>query len=168
LQDASLVLSGRKRNGLRFSRERFSFARVVEPCGDFPMKMSMIGVLAAAVLLPALPVSAHHSFSMFDHDKTVALKGTVKEFDWTNPHAWLQVSVPDPSGKTYTWAFEMGGPAQEAKAGWAPTTVKPGDLVSVNFHPLKDGSHGGQLLNAVLADGKLVGRADDDRNPQPQ
>ena len=88
---------------------------------------------------------------MFDHDKTVTMTGTVKEFEWTNPHAWLHIAAADDQGKMHNWAFEMGAPAQEAKAGWAPTTVKPGDQVSVNFHPLKDGSHGGQLLNVVLA-----------------
>src|ERR1700678_2172538 len=123
------------------------------------MKLSLTKVLASAgvMLSLAAPAFAHHSFSMFDHDKTVTVNGTVKEFDWTNPHAWIHLVVMGADGKAHNWQFEMGGPAQEAKAGWTPTIVKPGDQLAVNFHPLKDGSNGGQLLNVVLADGKKVG-----------
>ena len=121
------------------------------------LKVIFAAGVVAAISAPAL---AHHSFSMFDGDKTVTVKGTVKEFEWTNPHAWLRVMVVDQaSGKPAQWAFEMGPPAQQILRGWKPDSLKPGDPVTLNMHPLKDGSRGGQLVNATLPDGRTVGGA---------
>jgi hypothetical protein len=111
----------------------------------------LAGSLAAVIAAPAL---AHHSFAMFDADKTVELNGTVKEFQWTNPHSWLQVMVTDDKGVTKEWSLEMGSPGGLARNGWRPKTVVAGDKVTVSIHPLKDGSAGGQLLKAKLADGR--------------
>jgi hypothetical protein len=109
-------------------------------------------LIGAAFAAPAL---AHHSFAMFDADKTVTLSGTVKEFEWTNPHAWLRIMVNDPaSGKALQYAVEMGSPGQQARVGWKPDSVKPGDKVTVKIHPLKDGSRGGQFMSAVLPSGQ--------------
>ncbi len=116
--------------------------------------------VAAAGLMAALfggPALAHHSFAMFDADKTVDLTGTVKEFQWTNPHSWLQVMVTDEKGQTAEWSLEMGAPGGLARTGWRPKTVVPGDKVTVSIHPLKDGSTGGQLLTVVLPNGTKMG-----------
>jgi len=117
---------------------------------------SLAVVLAAAL---ALPASAHHSFSMFDAQKTVTMKVTVSELEWVNPHAWLRVTIPDQAGTARIWALEMGPPARQLRRGWKPDSVRAGDVITVNYHPLKDGSRGGQLVSAVLADGKSVGGA---------
>ena len=112
--------------------------------------------LAAAVALPAL---AHHSFAMFDPDKTVVLNGSVKELEWTNPHVWIRLMVLDlATGKVLQYAVEMGSVARSTYDGWKPDTVKPGDTVSVSMHPNKDGSRGGMYLSAKLADGRELGR----------
>lgn len=116
--------------------------------------LTMAGLVAALSTGSAL---AHHSFAMFDADKTVELKGTAKEFQWTNPHSWLQVMVTDESGKTAEWSLEMGAPGGLARSGWRPKTVVPGDKVTISIHPLKDGSTGGQLLSVVLPNGKTMG-----------
>lgn len=116
-------------------------------------------VLLAAALLPlfAAPVAAHHSFAMFDATKMMAHAGTVKEFEWTNPHVWIHIMVPDASGTPREWSFEMQATAAAASGGWNSTIVKPGDKVTVEFHPLKDGSRGGELVAATLPDGKRLG-----------
>ena len=118
-------------------------------------RAGVFAMVAAGLL--AAPALAHHSFAMFDADKTVDIKGTVKEFQWTNPHSWLQVNVTDADGKTVEWSMEMGSPGGLARAGWRPKTVVPGDKVTVSIHPLKDGSPGGQLLKVTLPDGKVMG-----------
>ena len=118
-------------------------------------RYSALGGVAALVL--AAPAFAHHSFAMFDADKTVELEGTVKEFQWTNPHSWLQVVVVDDTGKETEWSLEMGSPGGLAREGWRPRTVVPGDKVTVSIHPLKDGSAGGQLLATTLPDGTVMG-----------
>src|SRR5438445_13760306 len=101
---------------------------------DVLMSVRVIAVSGIAAALFVAPAFAHHSFAMFDADKTVTLNGTVKEFEWTNPHAWLRVMVNDPaSGKSLQYAVEMGSPGQQARVGWKPDSVKPGDKVSVNI-----------------------------------
>jgi hypothetical protein len=94
---------------------------------------------------------------MFDADKTVEITGTVKEFQWTNPHSWLQVMVMGDNGVAQEWSLEMGSPGGLARAGWRPKTVVAGDKVTVSIHPLKDGSHGGQLLKVTLPNGTVMG-----------
>ncbi len=119
-----------------------------------------IKLLAAAAGFVACAGSAfaHHSFAMFDQDKTVTLKGTVKEFEWTNPHSWIRLMVADADGKNHEYAFEMGSPARSTFDGWKKDTLKPGDVITVTMHPLKDGSRGGMYLSAVLPNGQKLGR----------
>jgi hypothetical protein len=122
------------------------------------MNWKLLSFAVAAAPAFAAPAFAHHSFSMFDADRTVTLNGTVKEFEWTNPHAWLRIMVTDPaSGKAMQYAVEMGSPGQQSRVGWKPDSVKPGDIVRVTIHPLKDGSRGGQFLSAVLPGGQQLG-----------
>jgi hypothetical protein len=112
----------------------------------------------AATLLPLLAGSAlaHHSFAMFDPDKTITKVGTVKELEWTNPHVWIHIMAPDDAGKPVEWSFEMQAVQQAMSGGWRPDIVKPGDKISIDFHPLRDGSRGGELLTATLADGRKL------------
>src|SRR5258706_13285583 len=121
-----------------------------------PMK---VGVSAIAVLaFSASSALALHSFAMFDRDKSVTLTGIVKEFEWTNPHVWIHMMVPDQAGKPVEWSFEMQAIAQDTAGGWRADSVKTGDKVSVDFQPLKDGTRGGQLMSATLAYRKRLGR----------
>ena len=114
--------------------------------------------LAFAVIVAcvAVPASAHHSFAMFDRNKTMSVSGTVKEYEWTNPHVWLHI-MAEQGGKQVEWSFEMQSIAQDTRAGWRADTVKPGDKISIEFHPLKDGTRGGQLTAGILANGKRLG-----------
>ena len=110
-------------------------------------------VIAAAAF--AIQLQAHHSFAMFDHEKKITMSGTLKEFEWTNPHCWLHVSVVDAAtGKTAEWSFEMGSIGQIAQQGWKVDSIKPGDKITVEAYPMKDGSRGGQYLAAKLEDGR--------------
>ena len=119
------------------------------------LKTICLVVVCTAIAAPAM---AHHSFAMFDNDKTVALQGTVKEFDWTNPHAWLYITVVDPSGKPAEWAFEMASPLQLVSKGWKQDSVKTGDKITIQMHPMKDGSHGGSSVSVTLANGTVLGQ----------
>jgi hypothetical protein len=124
---------------------------------EMPMKIATFGLAAIALAAFAAPVAAHHSFAMFDAEKTVTMNGTVTEFEWTNPHSWIHMKVADASGKELPWSIEMGSPAQQAQRGWRSDTVKTGDKVSVTIHPLKDGSRGGQFMSVVLPNGQTLG-----------
>ena len=124
------------------------------------MNLKAVALSAAAVTALVTPAPAHHSFAMFDADRTVTLQGTVKEFEWTNPHSWLHIMVRDEAtGQQGVWALELSSPARLKRMGMSADSVKPGDAISVTFHPLKDGARGGQFLQAVLPDGKQIIRA---------
>ena len=121
------------------------------------MNIKTIGLAGLAVGLFAVPALAHHSFAMFDAETTLVLEGTVVEFQWTNPHSWLQVEVTDDAGETVEWSLEMGSPGGLARSGWRPRTVVPGSEVTVSVHPLRDGEPGGQILTVTLPDGTVMG-----------
>jgi hypothetical protein len=113
----------------------------------------LIGALALLFTLQGL---AHHSGAMFDDKESVTLNGTVKVFQWTNPHCWIQVLVPGRQEPT-EWSVEMGSPAQLFRGGWKPGTLKAGDKITVVIHPMRDGSKGGLFVSAIGADGKPIG-----------
>jgi hypothetical protein len=114
--------------------------------------------IGAALAVSTGAAYAHHSFAMFDADQKTTLAGTVKEFQWTNPHAWIFVMVPNNDGQLEQWAVEMGGPGQIARQGWSAKTLTPGMDVKLTIHPLRDGSNGGQFVSATLPDGTELGR----------
>ena len=119
------------------------------------MRVKALIITAIATFAFGVPASAHHSFAMFDNEKSMTVQGQVKEFEWTNPHSWLRVMVMDQNtGKPLLWVFELSSPARLATLGMHSNSLKPGDAVSVNFHPLKDGTRGGQFVQATLPDGK--------------
>jgi Family of unknown function (DUF6152) len=119
------------------------------------MNWRIPGFAVLAIAVFAFQVQAHHSFAMFDHEKKITVSGTLKEFEYTNPHCWLHVNVADANtGRTLEWSFEMGSVGQVAAQGWKVDTVKPGDKITIEAYPMKDGSRGGQYLAAKLEDGR--------------
>ena len=101
--------------------------------------------------------SAHHSFAMFDQTQQKTLVGTVKEVQWTNPHIWVQVLVPDPkTGTTAEWSIEGGSPNGLSRQGWRRSSIKQGDAIEITIRPLKDGTNGGSLMRVVV-NGQPVG-----------
>jgi hypothetical protein len=115
--------------------------------------------LAAALIVGAAPqrAVAHHSTAMFESDKRVTLSGTVTDFQWTNPHAWIQVTVAGADGKPAEWSFECGSPNTLSRQGWKPSTLKPGDRVTIVASPMKDGTSAGLMYTVTLADGRVLG-----------
>jgi hypothetical protein len=122
------------------------------------MKLKAIisaGVIAA---VPAVSAKAHHAFARFDSAREVTLHGTVNEFQWTSPHAWLMLTVQE-KGRPEHWAIEMNGAGGLARQGWTPDTLTPGMPVQAVIHPLRDGTNGGQFLEIVLPDGTKLGQS---------
>ncbi len=118
-----------------------------------------IGPFVIAVLLTASSALAHHSNAAFDGDKVVVLKGTVMQWKWSNPHVWIVLSVDDDKGGKAEWAIEGRTPGQLVRAGWSRSTLKPGDVITVDFSPAKDGTLTGLLTRVRLADGTVLGQA---------
>ncbi len=115
-------------------------------------------ILATVLGMLASPALAHHSFAMFDNAKEKTLVGTIKEFQWTNPHTWTQINVKDTSGKVVEWSIEGGSPNGLGRQGWKSSSLKPGEQVTLVMHPMKDGSNGGSLMYVTKADGSVLGR----------
>ena len=115
--------------------------------------------LFGSALLAVDTAAAHHSPAMFDGTKEITLTGTVKEFQWTSPHCWIQMLVADaanPSAAPVEWGIEMDNPVGLSRHGWKPRSLQPGDKVTVIAHPLRDGSHGAQVVS-VAKNGQIVG-----------
>jgi hypothetical protein len=108
-------------------------------------------------LLLTIPAVAHHSFTMFDTTKQTTLTGTVTEFQWTNPHSYIEIDVPDENGAVKHWSIEMGSPSILQTSGWKHGTLKAGDKLTVILNPLKNGDAGGLLYQANLPDGRKLG-----------
>lgn len=107
-------------------------------------------LLAVTTLGVAAVATAHHSYAVFDATQKVTINGTVKKFDFINPHSWLVVAVTDPkTGSEVEWRLEGGDPNMLSKRGWKRTSLKAGDPVSVVLNPLRDGTPGGSFLEVT-------------------
>jgi hypothetical protein len=110
----------------------------------------------SAVVALVEPALAHHSGAMFDDKKEVTLTGTIKEFQYTNPHSWLIVDVKGSDGKVTTWGFEAEGPSSLLRAGIRKSDLTPGMEVTITGHPMKDGRPAATLMRATrLSDNKV-------------
>jgi uncharacterized protein DUF6152 len=120
--------------------------------------MRWSGVLAVfcTALLATGAASAHHSFAMFDTAKQVMVEGVVKQFTWSNPHVWLDVTVMDDKGQSQQWGLESLAVGLLYRAGWNADSLKPGDKVTVLLHPMRDGTLGGQLMKVTFPDGRVL------------
>ena len=103
----------------------------------------------------ATPAAAHHSFAPFDKNRTVSLNGTVKEWQFTNPHSWLQLIVEE-GGRPVEYSIEGTSVNTLARRGWNARTFKPGDRIVVVMYPLKNGNKGGAFLSATFPDGRTL------------
>jgi hypothetical protein len=119
------------------------------------MTRKALALAGVATMLSAAPVLAHHAFAMFDQSKLVHMSGTVKQFELVNPHGWLHVVIANDKGETATWSFEGGSVNQLVALGWKDS-VKAGDKVDVGFYRMRDGSHGGQLMNVKFESGQKL------------
>src|SRR5690606_11796483 len=101
--------------------------------------------------------AAHHSGAPYDSAQRIEVSGVVQEWSWQNPHAWLKLQASDDSGAAVEWNIEATSPNILMRQGWRRSSLNPGDEVTVLINPLRDGSPGGSLLGARLADGSELG-----------
>jgi len=122
------------------------------------MRQAVVSLVAAAslVVAGASLAAAHHSTAPFDTTIQKTISGTVKQVDWTNPHTWVWLDVPNDQGGVDTWGFEGMSPNYLARRGWTKSTLKPGDKISVVMRPLRDGSKGGMFVSATRPNGQVL------------
>jgi Family of unknown function (DUF6152) len=112
--------------------------------------------LAVAVLVLAPAALAHHSFAMFDATQSLTVQGTVKELQWGNPHTWLEVVVANADGSEKSLSLELNGLSGLRQGGWKPGSLRPSDKVTVTYHPMRDGTPAGQLIEVLTQDGQTL------------
>ena len=121
------------------------------------MNRSTLACVSVVIVGLTVSLSAHHSPVMFDRSVRKTLVGTVVEFAWMNPHASIQLDVPNESGGIDRWGVELGSPNSMVRTGWRSSILKPGDKVTVVVNPLKSGEFGGIFVSITLADGRTLG-----------
>ncbi len=116
-------------------------------------RSALSGVSAWVLLLFAVPLAAHHSPAVFDQSAQIVLPGTVSEFRWMNPHAWIDLDVVGDGEITGRWSVELTAPTYLVRAGWRRSTLSPGDQVTVIVNPLRTGEKIGKFVRVTLPDG---------------
>lgn len=114
-------------------------------------------VSSILLLLATVPARAHHAGTVFDSQKTVMLQGTVRAFQWSNPHCWIRVLVQG-DGVPKEWSIQMGSTTALYRSGWRPSTLQPGAKVTIFVHPVRDGSAVALFLSAIAPDRVRLGR----------
>ena len=114
-------------------------------------------LVACGWLVMAGSPSAHHSTAMYDGQNPITITGTVKKFEWTNPHAFVYLEVKDEkTGKMVEWEVEMMSLNHLRGYGWTSKTVKPGDQLSATGAPAKSGAPSMIANRMKLADGREI------------
>jgi uncharacterized protein DUF6152 len=121
------------------------------------MKMRVLGAFAIVATLVST-AAAHHSGAGFNSEKVIELSGTIKEFQFTNPHTWIQLIVEDEKGAKVEWSLEWGAPNQLGRQGIRPSTFPSGAKVTMRLRPMLNGAPAGAFVGAKFPDGKTVGR----------
>lgn len=122
-------------------------------------RRSLVITLASLALTLGGVASAHHSGAAVDRSQTLSVEGEVKEWNWANPHTWLQVYAPHDGEDKVVWSFEATAATLLARQGYRRTSMAPGDKVTVSFNPYRGGEPGGGLLGVKLSDGTMLGRS---------
>jgi hypothetical protein len=130
------------------------------------MHITRVVLVATAVLAFDRDTGAHHSNVAVDMTRRATVQGVVKTLEWTNPHVWLWIVSDDGTRDSRTFAFETASPSELARFfGWNRRIVAPGDLVTVEYAPFRNGEPGGSLVNLSRADGKSIPTPNSNRKP---
>jgi hypothetical protein len=116
-------------------------------------------VVFAAMLFHPVPGLAHHSNVAFEVNKVITITGVVKAFEWRNPHTWVLLTVDDGKGGKVDWAVEGRAPGVLLRAGWTKSSLQPGEMITVDMSPAKDGSKTGLVARVTKADGTILANA---------
>jgi hypothetical protein len=119
-------------------------------------RVQQVAVVAMMIVSPGV-VTAHHSYAMFDQTRSLSVRGTVRALEWSNPHIWVWVDVTDATGTSSPYGFESNAPSELARFfGWSKHALTAGEVVTVEYAPLKSGRHGGALRTLTFADGRVL------------
>lgn len=119
----------------------------------------VLSAAAGAALFHATPALSHHSNVAFEVNTVITVTGVVKEFRWANPHTWVALTADDGKGGKVDWSIEGRAPGVLLRSGWTRTSIKPGETVTIDFSPAKDGTKTGLIARVTKADGTILANA---------
>jgi len=121
------------------------------------MKNALKGIVIVGLMTGGTSLAvAHHSAAVFDAAQQKTITGTVKKFDYSNPHTWVWLDVANDQGGVETWGVEGMSPNYLNRRGWTRTTLKPGDKLTITIRPMKNGEKGGMWVTAKRPDGEVL------------
>ena len=123
------------------------------------MNIRIMGASLLATALLSAPAFSHHSNVAFEVTKVDTITGVVTDFQWRNPHTWLKVMVSDGKGGNAEWGLEGRAPGVLLRAGWTKKSLVPGETVTVDYSPARDGSKTGLIARVTKADGTILPNA---------
>jgi len=123
----------------------------------FNTKVANPRVAGFALLLAVTSSFAHHSSAMFDKQIVRHVTASVTEFQWTNPHVWIQISIENESGELEEWSIEGLGPNSLSRKGWRRNSFETGEIIEIKFNPMRDGSKAGGFIGAKFGNGQTIG-----------
>lgn len=124
-------------------------------------RLATIGALATSAMLVAPFTAAHHSSAGFESENAIEISGVIREFQFRNPHSWIQVMVPDEDGDDVEWSIEWGSPNSLFRSGYSESTFPAGEEVTMRIHPAVSGAPIGGFVGARLGDGTIIGDWDE-------
>ena len=118
--------------------------------------------VTALLFLMLVPLSspAHHSSAMFDKSRVIEVAAKVREFQWTNPHVWIEIRFTNDAGEDEDWSIEGLGTNSLFRMGWRQNSFQPGQQITIRFNPMRDGSQAGGFIGAKFEDGSTLGKWD--------
>jgi Family of unknown function (DUF6152) len=119
-------------------------------------KLAVLSAVVAALFMVSVPLLAHHGRGGYDNQKLLSLKAVITKFDWINPHVTVYFDATDEKGVLQHWSCEGENPYTATRQGWTKNEFKPGDQVTINFHPAKNGNGVGFFVSAILPDGRMA------------
>jgi hypothetical protein len=117
----------------------------------------VVYVLLAGILMVCPPASAHHGNAAYSNTQTEFKNAVVTNWSWSNPHCIVEFDVKDANGKVVNWTAETGSPEALRLAGWNKTSLKPGDVITIDLYAAKTGKPAGRFAKITLADGTVLG-----------
>jgi Family of unknown function (DUF6152) len=114
-------------------------------------------ILFAGILMVCPPASAHHGNAAYSDKPTEFKNATVTKWLWSNPHCIVEFDVKDDKGNVVSWTAETGSPEALRLSGWTKTSLRPGDIITIDLHAAKTGQPAGRFTKIVLADGTVLG-----------
>jgi hypothetical protein len=128
-----------------------------------------LAIFLAGALAVSAPLFAHHGYAAYDMINSRSLKGTITSYALANPHTQISFDVKDASGNVEHWAVETGLPVRGMRAiGFTSESLKPGDEVTINFHPAKESIHAGVLISVAWPDGHILPAPEKPAGDQPK